>query len=80
MNLILKDNYCTPRFYSAYQLPYVIRSEVENELRRLEDNNIISKVERSEWTLPIVVDPKINGQIRICVDLKVTLDLCLKVD
>ena len=36
-------------------------SKVENELDRLEKENVIHKVEHSDWATPIVVVPKTNG-------------------
>ena len=44
--------------------------KVKEELQRMEDLNVISKVEQpTEWWVGMVVVPKPNGQVRICVDL-----------
>ena len=45
--------------------------KVENELDRLEKENVIHKVEHSDWATPIVVVPKTNG-VRLCDDFNVT--------
>ena len=54
-----------PRRIALLLLP-----KVKEELQRMEDLNVISKVEQStEWCTGMVVVPKPNGQVRICVDL-----------
>ena len=74
----LKDNYTiklrkdiqpfsltTPR---RIALPLLLR--VKAELQRMEDLGVISKVkEPTEWCAGMVVVPKANGKVRICVDL-----------
>jgi len=56
-------------------VPYALKDKVEQELCRLESNDLIVKVERSKWAAaPIVVVPKANGSIRICGDYKVTIN------
>ena len=43
---------------------------VRQELKRMEDLGVIAKVqEPTEWCAGMVVVPKSNGQVRICVDL-----------
>ena len=45
-------------------------SKVKEELSRMEQMEIISKVdEPTEWCAGMVVVPKANGKVRICVDL-----------
>ena len=44
---------------------------VEKELRRMEDNGIITKVTKpTEWCAPIVATLKKTGDVRLCVDLR----------
>ncbi|XP_060594467.1 uncharacterized protein LOC132748833 [Ruditapes philippinarum] len=56
------------------RIPFHLRKQVEKELQRLEDLDIIEKVEGpTDWVSPIVVTPKPksnNNQIRICVDMR----------
>lgn len=52
------------------RLPLAVRDAVTDELRRLEKEDIIERVEASEWVSPIVVIPKKDGKIRLCVDLR----------
>ncbi|KAK6323267.1 hypothetical protein J4Q44_G00056060 [Coregonus suidteri] len=55
----------------------VHKEAVEKELERLQKNNIIKKVERSDWATPIVVVPKKDKTVRMCSDYKVTVNRCI---
>ena len=51
--------------------PLPLRPKVEEELARMEEMGVISKVnEPTPWCAGMVVVPKRSGSIRICVDLK----------
>ncbi|XP_070392639.1 uncharacterized protein [Dermacentor albipictus] len=52
------------------RLPLALREQVTNELRRLEDCDVIERVEASEWVSPLVVVRKKDGAIQLCVDLR----------
>ena len=53
------------------RIPFHMREKVEKELQRLEQLDIIEKVDGpTEWVSPIVVAPKKNGEIRLCVDMR----------
>lgn len=44
---------------------------MEQELHKLEQQDIIEKVEGpTPWVSPLVVIPKKNGDVRICVDIR----------
>ena len=44
--------------------------QVKSELKRMEENGIISPVEgHTKWCAGMVVVPKAKGKVRICVDL-----------
>lgn len=58
-----------PIRHSLRRLPLSVREQVSQELRRLEAG-VIERVDTSEWVNPIVVAPKKNGSIRLCVDLR----------
>ncbi|XP_034243498.1 uncharacterized protein LOC117646566 [Thrips palmi] len=46
-----------------------LRDDVKAELQRMVDMGVISPVdEATEWCAPMVVVPKANGSVRICVD------------
>ncbi|XP_072177830.1 uncharacterized protein [Diadema setosum] len=68
----------SPVHCKARAVPYALKEKVEKELKRLESENIISKVDNSEWATPIVVVPKSDGSVRICGDYKVTINQVLE--
>ena len=63
----------TPR-----RVPIPLMQQVRNELDRMERLGVISQVEDpTEWCAGMVVVPKANGQVRICVDLtKLNENVC----
>ena len=74
----LKDNYQIKLRSDAK--PYTLQvprrvalpllPKVEAELQRMEALGVISKIEEpTQWCSPMVVVPKQNGTVRICVDL-----------
>ncbi|XP_062704249.1 uncharacterized protein K02A2.6-like [Aedes albopictus] len=71
--IIMEDN-VTPIFHVAYSPPYQQRPAIEAELNRLCEENILKKVAFSRWASPIVVVPKSNGSLRLCIDCKVTIN------
>ncbi|CAB3256144.1 unnamed protein product [Arctia plantaginis] len=74
--LYLKDE--SPRFIKARPIPLALRQPVERELERLQRDDVIYKVERSDYGTPIVPVIKTNGNIRLCGDYKVTINPLLK--
>lgn len=64
----MKENAC-PKIYKARNIPIMVGNEVENELKKLVEDDVIEKVESSEWVSPIVVARRSNGNIRLCIDL-----------
>ena len=69
-----------PRFFRPRQVPYALRTRVEKELTRLEEQGVIEPVQFSEWAAPIVPVVKADGSIRICGDYKVTVNRVAKLD
>ncbi|XP_064653221.1 uncharacterized protein K02A2.6-like [Lineus longissimus] len=51
-------------------IPFAIREEVHKELDRWEKDDIVEKIDASEWVSPLVVVRKKTGNIRLCVDMR----------
>ena len=54
------------------RLPFAIREQVREELAKLESDGIIETVtnETTPWISPMVIVPKANGKIRLCIDMR----------
>ncbi|GFO17915.1 transposon ty3-i Gag-Pol polyprotein [Plakobranchus ocellatus] len=65
------DNDVQPKAQTHRRIPYHVRKDVEKELKRLEEQDIIEEVEGpTPWMSPIVVVPKKSGGVRLCVDMR----------
>lgn len=69
----MKDN-TVPVFCRPYSLPFPLKESVDKELERLQEEGVLIPVEHSLWATPIVVAPKGDGKIRICMDCKVSIN------
>jgi len=60
------------RVSKCRHIPYAYMEKLQDELSKLEDEGIISKVTKpTEWVHPIVVAPKKNSEaIRLCIDFR----------
>ena len=63
-----------PKCWSARPVPYALRPAIDKEVDRLEGEGIIRKIDFAEWASPIVVETKKNGDVRLCVDFKVSIN------
>ncbi|KAI5747679.1 hypothetical protein M8J77_017390 [Diaphorina citri] len=79
VKLKLNDN-AKPKFFQPRSVPLMLKSKVEAELERLENEGIITKVSYSQWGTPIVPVMKPNGDIRICGDYKITINPHLQLE
>ena len=60
-----------PKQQPHRRVPCHVRKDVEMELKRLKELDIIEPVTGpTPWVSPIVVVPKSSGQVRICVDMR----------
>ena len=67
----LKPDATPHALFTPRHVPLPLRPQVEDELKRMETMGVISKVdEPTPWCAGMVVVPKKNGKVRICVDLK----------
>jgi DNA-binding HxlR family transcriptional regulator len=48
-----------------------MKKQLEHKLKELEDSDVIEKVQGpTPWVSPLVVIPKANSDIHICVDMR----------
>ena len=67
----LKSDAVPHAIYTPRRIPIPLLAKIAEELDKMEQMGVISKVEEStEWCAGMVVVPKKNGAVRICVDLK----------
>ena len=69
-----------PTVYKPRPLSYAMRKKVEEELQKLEQDQVTEPVKYSDWAAPIVPVLKPNGQVRICGDYKVTVNKASKLE
>ncbi|XP_065224370.1 uncharacterized protein K02A2.6-like [Planococcus citri] len=67
-----------PVYHKERPLPYALSELVEKELNDLEAAGIITKTETSDWGSPLVVILKADGNVRLCVDYKISVNKVLK--
>ena len=77
---IYVDSSAQPKFVKARPVRYALKATLELELDRLQQEEIVSPVEFSEWAAPIVPVVKPNGSERICGDYKCTVNQVSKLD
>ena len=54
------------------RIPYHVRNDGSKDRKKLEEQDIVEKVanQPTPWISPIVVTPKKDGGIRLCVDMR----------
>ena len=57
-----------PKFCKPHPVPFALKEALEKELSRLEQLDILQKVNHSDWAAPIIVVPKGDGCLRVCGD------------
>ena len=72
-SLALKPD-AVPKFFAFRQPPYALKPLIEQEIKRLEVNDIWEKVTYSDWATPLVPVVKEDNSIRICGDYKITVN------
>ncbi|CAM1303802.1 Uncharacterised protein r2_g1367 [Pycnogonum litorale] len=69
-----------PKFCKARPLPLLLKPKVEEELARLQKEDIIESVNYSEWATPVVVVEKPSDAVRLCGDYRVTINQVARAD
>ncbi len=65
------DDSVAPVVQSVRRIPFHLRKQVSEELDNLESQGIIEKVDGpTTWVSPLVIAPKKNGSVRLCVDMR----------
>jgi transposase InsO family protein len=65
------DNKVKPVIQPLRRPPFSLRSKIEAKLDELESLGIIEEVDSpSPWVNPLVVVPKSDGEVRLCVDMR----------
>lgn len=75
---LVVDESAEPRFCKARPMPFGLRPAVENNIKELVSNGVLSPVKSSSWATPIVTPLKSNGLPRICGDYRITVNPILK--
>ncbi|KAA8578257.1 hypothetical protein FQN60_018737, partial [Etheostoma spectabile] len=71
VKILLRDNAEPYTVHTARRVPLPLLQKVKEELKRMEENEVIEPVtEPTDWCAPMVPVPRKNGKVRICVDLK----------
>ncbi|KAG8174243.1 hypothetical protein JTE90_025808 [Oedothorax gibbosus] len=65
----------TPRFFKARPVPYAYRVKVEQEIDRFLELGALEPVQYSDWATPVVPVLKSNGNVRLCGDFKLTVNV-----
>ncbi|GBM71318.1 Acid-sensing ion channel 3 [Araneus ventricosus] len=80
IKLKLRDG-TKPNYIPKRNVPYALREKVDKELDSLEADGIISKSITSDWGSPLVLIPKGDGTVRLCVYYKAGVnDLLMNVN
>lgn len=65
------DPNCTPKVHPPRRIPVALRDRLKGELERMEESDIICKVDSpTPWVNSLVVVEKPNHKLRVCLDPK----------
>ena len=73
----LKEN-TQPVFKKKRSVPFASLEKIDQELDRMVESGILSKVDYSDWAAPTVYVKKKNKDIRVCADFSTGLNAALK--
>ncbi|UYV75562.1 K02A2.6-like, partial [Cordylochernes scorpioides] len=67
-SILIKED-AIPQVYTARRLPLAMREPVREELEKMSKLGVIKKINKpTEWSYPMVVVKKPNGDVWICID------------
>lgn len=61
-------------FRRSYDIPFHLRETVKKEIDKLQQQCVLIPTDHIEWATPLVTVRKKNNDIRLCLDLKQTLN------
>ena len=65
------DESIQPVYQKMYRYPYHLRKKINDEIKRLENLDIIEKTSGpQDWVSNLVATPKTNGDVRLCLDAR----------
>ena len=70
---LIIDQAVKPVAQRQCRIPFHLRAKVEQELTKLQNDEIIELVPETEetaWIFPLVIVPKKDNNIRLCVDMR----------
>ena len=70
----------TPKFHRPRPVPFAMREAVDKELQRMEKEDIIERVDFSQWATPLVCIAKKDGGVRVCGDYRITVNQAINTD
>ena len=74
------DDKVMSRCLKSRPVPLALKGKIEIELDRLQAEGVTKPAEHSDWAAPIVSVFKSNGEVRICGDYKLTVNVAAKVN
>ncbi|XP_047987206.1 uncharacterized protein K02A2.6-like [Leguminivora glycinivorella] len=69
-----------PRFMRARPVPFPLKQQVEDELRQMIKDGVLTPINHSMWATRLRIVKKDNGSLRICGDYRATVNASIDVD
>ena len=77
--ILVKEN-TVPIFHASYNVPFKLREAVSQEIDTQVKESTLVPIKFSRYATPIVIVPKSDGRVRICMDCRVTLNKCVETE
>lgn len=69
-----------PRYFKARPVPFPLKQQVNEELKRMIEDGVLTPLKYSKWATPIRVVKKDDNSLRICGDYRATVNAAIDVD